>query len=68
MEAGGTFSLDYAAFACSPDDAIGLMVDLVALAKRDGTLHVTEVMFIKKVGKLLGFLETDIDEVMATAG
>jgi hypothetical protein len=44
------------------------LVDLVTLAKRDGTFHITEKMFIKQVGKLLGFPETDIDEVMATTG
>jgi uncharacterized tellurite resistance protein B-like protein len=68
MDTSGKFAVDYSAFANSPDDAIGLLVDLVTLAKRDGTFHITEKMFIKQVGKLLGFPETDIDEVMATTG
>jgi uncharacterized tellurite resistance protein B-like protein/uncharacterized protein (DUF697 family) len=61
-------SVDYSAFASSPDDAIGLLVDLIALAKRDGTFHITEKMFIKQVGKLLGFSDNDIDETMAITG
>ncbi|MCA9974498.1 MAG: TerB family tellurite resistance protein, partial [Anaerolineales bacterium] len=62
------FSVDYSAFASSPDDAIGLLVDMVTLAKRDGTFHITEKMFVKQVGKLLGFSDDDIDETMATTG
>jgi len=61
-------SVDYSAFASSPDDAIGLLVDMVTLAKRDGTFHITEKMFVKQVGKLLGFSDDDIDEIMATTG
>lgn len=62
------FSVDYSAFASSPDDAIGLLVDMITLAKRDGTFHITEKMFVKQVGKLLGFSDDDIDETMATTG
>ena len=62
------FIVDYSAFANSPDDAIGLLVDIVALAKRDGTFHITEKMFVKQVGKLLGFTDDDIDETMSSSG
>lgn len=62
------FVIDYSAFASSPDDAIGLLVDMVTLAKRDGTFHITEKMFIKQVGKILGFSDNDIDEIMETTG
>lgn len=62
------FTVDYSAFASSPDDAIGLLVDMVTLAKRDGTFHITEKMFVKQVGKLLGFSDNDIDETMETTG
>ena len=68
IEKSGKFAVDYAAFASSPDDAIGLLVDMVTLAKRDGTFHITEKMFVKQVGKLLGFSDNDIDETMATTG
>ena len=66
IDKSGKFVVDYAAFASSPDDAIGLLVDMVTLAKRDGTFHITEKMFVKQVGKLLGFSDNDIDETMAT--
>lgn len=68
IEKSGKFAVDYSAFASSPDDAIGLLVDMVTLAKRDGTFHITEKMFVKQVGKLLGFSDNDIDETMATTG
>lgn len=68
MDRNGKIVVDYSAFANSPDDAIGLLVDMVTLAKRDGTFHITEKMFVKQVGKLLGFSENDIDETMAATG
>ena len=68
IDKSGKFVVDYSAFASSPDDAIGLLVDMVTLAKRDGTFHITEKMFVKQVGKLLGFSEHEIDETMATTG
>lgn len=66
IDKSGKFVVDYSAFASSPDDAIGLLVDIITLAKRDGTFHITEKMFVKQVGKLLGFSDNDIDETMAT--
>jgi uncharacterized tellurite resistance protein B-like protein/uncharacterized protein (DUF697 family) len=68
IDKSGKFVVDYSAFASSPDDAIGLLVDMVTLAKRDGTFHITEKMFVKQVGKLLGFSDNDIDETMTTTG
>ncbi len=68
IDKSGKFVVDYSAFASSPDDAIGLLVDMVTLAKRDDTFHITEKMFVKQVGKLLGFSENDIDEMMVTSG
>lgn len=68
VDKSGKFIVDYSAFASSPDDAIGLLVDMVTLAKRDGTFHITEKMFVKQVGKLIGFSDNDIDEIMATTG
>ena len=68
IDKSGKFVVDYSAFSSSPDDAIGLLVDMVTLAKRDGTFHITEKMFVKQVGKLLGFSDTDIEETMATTG
>lgn len=50
--------------ANSPDDAIMLLVDLTALAKSDSKFHVTEKLYIKKIGKMLNFSESDIEEVM----
>ena len=66
IEYSGNFVVDYSAFASSPDDAIGLLVDMVTLAKRDGSFHITEKLFVKQVGKLLGFSENDIEETMET--
>jgi uncharacterized tellurite resistance protein B-like protein len=60
-------ALDFSDFKNSPDDAIGLLVDMVALAKRDGQFHVTEKMLIKKTGATLGFSESDVEEMMSSA-
>lgn len=51
------------AIARSPDDSISLLSDLTALAKADGKFHITEKLYIKQIGKLLNFSESDIEEV-----
>ena len=56
--------VDYSLIAKYPDDALGLLIDLIALAKRDGDFHITEKMYIKQVGKLMGFSEVDVAELM----
>jgi len=50
--------------ANSPSDSVALLADLVALAKIDNNLHITEKLFIKQIGKLLQFTEADIDEII----
>jgi hypothetical protein len=42
------------------------LIDLVALANQDGKFHVAEKMYVKQVGKLMGFAANDIDEIMTT--
>jgi hypothetical protein len=56
--------VDYSLIAKYPDDALGLLIDLIALAKRDGDFHITEKMYIKQVGKLMEFSEGDVAELM----
>lgn len=48
----------------SPSDAIMLLSELTTLAKADNNFHITEKMFIKQIGKALGFSTSDIDDVM----
>jgi uncharacterized membrane protein YebE (DUF533 family) len=64
----GKSVVDYAIFATSPADAIGLLVDMVRLAKCDGAFHATERIFVKQVGKVIGFSDSDIDNITAAAG
>ena len=49
-----------------PEEAISLLSVLTALAKQDGNLHVTERMYIKQIGKHLGFSAGDIEEILAS--
>lgn len=56
--------VDYSLIAKYPNDALGLLIDLIALAKRDGDFHITEKMYIKQVGKLMRFSEVDVAELM----
>jgi hypothetical protein len=58
--------VNYSQITNEPDEAVGLMADLVALAKRDGDFHITEKLFIKQIGKLLDFSSSEIEEVLAT--
>ncbi|MFC1853807.1 hypothetical protein ACFL27_26790 [candidate division CSSED10-310 bacterium] len=47
-----------------PDESLGLLMDLIALAKRDNEFHVTEKMYIKKVGSIIGYSAEDIVMMM----
>lgn len=47
-----------------PDDAIALLADMTALAKQDNDLHVTERLYVRRIGSLLGFREDEVDEVL----
>lgn len=48
-----------------PDSVIALLSNMMALAKKDGDLHVAEKLYIKKIGALLGFSESEIDEILS---
>ncbi|WP_346291012.1 TerB family tellurite resistance protein [Sphaerothrix gracilis] len=60
------FKIDYSEFTNSPDEKISLLVDMVALAKRDGEFHIAEKLLIKQVGKIFDFSTDEIEEVMAS--
>lgn len=59
-----SYEIDYSLFKQSPDLSIGLISDLVGLAKRDGKLHPAEKLFLKKVAKQLDISEQDLDELL----
>jgi uncharacterized tellurite resistance protein B-like protein/uncharacterized protein (DUF697 family) len=56
--------VDLTGFLNSPDDAMGLVVDMVALAKRDGEVRFAERAYIISVGKSVGFADTDLEELL----
>ncbi len=56
--------VDYSEIKKSPEDAVSLTIDLVALSKQDGEFHISEKMFIKQVGKMVGMSQDDLSEVM----
>ncbi|NJK27491.1 MAG: hypothetical protein HC925_01495 [Coleofasciculaceae cyanobacterium SM2_3_26] len=66
MKSGSKLKTDYSGLKNSPDDAVSLLIDLVGLAKRDGEFHIKEKLYVKQVGKGLGFSGEDIEEIMAT--
>jgi hypothetical protein len=66
MDVDAKMHVDFALFAKEPDEMIGLLMDLIGLAKRDGEFHLTEKIYIKQAGKLMGLFESDIDEAMTT--
>jgi uncharacterized protein (DUF697 family)/uncharacterized tellurite resistance protein B-like protein len=66
VTAGKRTEVDYAAFSESPEDRAGLLFAMVALAKRDGNVHLAERLYIKQVAKQLGFAETDVASAFET--
>ncbi|NJN99346.1 MAG: hypothetical protein HC875_37235 [Anaerolineales bacterium] len=65
MDSQGKISVDFTIFAKEPDEATGMLFDLIALAKRDGEFHLAEKIYIKQAGKLMGISENDIEGTMA---
>lgn len=65
IESNEKLNVDFESLASAPDEAIGLLIDMVALAQRDGAFHITERMYIKQAGKLMGFSHDDIEAVMS---
>lgn len=57
--------IDYTPFKEDKEEALQLLIDLIALAKCDGQFHITEKMVIKEISKSLGFDENDLIELMA---
>lgn len=66
METLGRYTIDYAVLKNMPDEAIGLLLDLIALSRRDGQTHISEKLYIKQVGRALGISESDIEEMMSS--
>jgi uncharacterized tellurite resistance protein B-like protein/uncharacterized protein (DUF697 family) len=66
MDVEAKTHVDFAPFVKEPDEVIGLLIDLIGLAKRDGEFHLAEKIYIKQAGKLMGISGSDIDEAMTT--
>lgn len=57
----------YEILAANPSDSVGVMVDMVALSKRDSMVHPAERIYIRKVGEILGVAEDDVNDLIETA-
>lgn len=68
MGVKGKVLIDFGLFAQDPDQAVGLLMDLVALARRDGEFHVAEKIYIRKAAELMGLSHDDVKEAMSTPG
>ena len=65
LQSKSRLPVDFQILAKHPDETIGLMVDLIAVAKRDGDFHINEKMYIKQVGQALNFDAADVEEMMS---
>jgi hypothetical protein len=52
-------------FKDNPEESLALLMDLVALAARDGQVHLAEKLYIKQVGQTLGFADSDIEDLIS---
>jgi uncharacterized tellurite resistance protein B-like protein len=64
MKSTETIKVDYSLFKEDLNESLGLISDLISLAKRDGEFHIKEKMFIKQVGHILNYSEKDLNEMM----
>ncbi len=64
MKSTEIIKVDYNLFKDDPSESVGLISDLISLAKRDGEFHIKEKIFVKQVGKTLNYSENDLNEMM----
>lgn len=64
IDSSQTIKVDYSIFENDADAALSLIMDIIGIAKRDGNVHISEKMYIKRVGKQLSFDAADIDEML----
>ncbi|MGB9739316.1 TerB family tellurite resistance protein [Chloroflexus sp.] len=57
------FTIDYEALAAQPEEIVGLLMKMVALARCDGELHIAEKLYITQMAQRLGIAETDLNEL-----
>jgi len=55
---------DFSILALSAEESIRCLVDMVALAGKDGTFHPAERLYIGKSGKALGMPDADVQALM----
>ena len=53
-------AVDFGPFQQDEDEALALMMDLVALANHDGEFHPAEKMYVKRVAKKIGFPDDEV--------
>lgn len=56
--------IDYSHFIDKTEDSLELLRNLVKFAKIDNEFHILEKMFIKNVGKQIGFSPQDVEELI----
>lgn len=56
---------DFSVLALSTEESIRCLVDMVALAGKDGVFHPAERLYIRKSGKALGMPDEDVEALMA---
>jgi uncharacterized tellurite resistance protein B-like protein len=57
--------VDLAPFRADRSEAVGLLIDLAALARRDGVIHPAERAFVERVAGLTGIETVEIDAAFA---
>jgi len=58
-------AVDFAPLRGRPEEALSLIMDLVALAQKDNKLHPAEKIYIKKTAEQLGLPKEEIEELLA---
>ncbi len=59
--------VNYEILAANPSDSVGILVDMVALSRRDNIINPAEKIYIHKVGEILGVAEADVNDLIETA-
>ncbi|GAA5528612.1 hypothetical protein [Herpetosiphon gulosus] len=64
LQTSNKIDLDYSLFSNNPNHSLEILQSMIQFVKQRDSIHITQKMYIKQVGKLLEFSDEDVVELL----
>lgn len=64
LQTSNKIDLDYSLFSSNPNHSLEILQSMIQFVKQRESIHITQKMYIKQVGKLLEFSDEDVAELL----